>query len=209
MAYYPAVLSSSSVVVMAALSLSCGGRFGGGRGGDAAVTFVLKNSHSADLSFNMNKGWGTNIFAYSGTPPKARSILLFPTHCTASCEAAEEERCPLCEEPATAKAKLAAQKFEKVAPGAELEVSWDGKALVYEKTRGTRDGKSKRCQCYRRQEAPPGTYTLKACGLRLTSKVGTNSQLQCVETSMTLPADEPLRIELDFGAPPPAGKKKR
>ena len=37
----------------------------------APVTFVLKNSHTDELAFNMDRGWGINIFAYTGKPPKA------------------------------------------------------------------------------------------------------------------------------------------
>jgi hypothetical protein len=174
----------------------------------APVTFVLKNSHTEDLAFNMNKGWQPNLIAFSGKPPKAKSILMFATHCTASCEASDEERCPLCEEPETAKAKIEAQKFETVAAGAELEVPWDGKVFVYEKTVGRQSGKKKKCQCYRTEEVPPGTYTVRAVGLRLTKQVGQNTQTQIVDSEMTLPADEPIRIELDFGAPVVPGKKK-
>ncbi|HUS64555.1 MAG TPA: hypothetical protein VMZ28_08435 [Kofleriaceae bacterium] len=173
----------------------------------AAVTFVLKNSHTEELAFSMNKGWGANIFAFTGKPPKATSYVLFPAYCTASCDAPDEERCPYCPEPETAKEKIAAQKFEKVAPDGTLEVPWDGKALVYEKGKGTRDGKAKKCQCYRMSDPPPGEYTVRVCGLRLTKEVGTDSTLQCVDSTVTLPTD---RIEVDFPAPPcvPTKKKK-
>lgn len=173
----------------------------------AAVTFVLKNSHTEELAFNMNKGWASSIYAYTGKPPKAKPYVFFPQYCTASCDAPDEERCPLCEEPETAKEKIAAQKFEKVAPGAELAVPWDGKGLVYEKGKGTRDSKPKKCQCYRTQDLEPGEYTIKVCGLRLTKEVGTDTQIQCVDSVVTLPTD---RIEVDFPAPPckPTKKKK-
>ena len=173
----------------------------------AAVTFVFKNSHTEELAFSMNKGWGANIFAFTGKPPKATSYVLFPAYCTAACEAPDEERCPFCPEPETAKEKIAAQKFEKVAPDGTLEVPWDGKALVYEKCKGTRDGKTKKCQCYRQSDPPPGEYTVRVCGLRLTKEVGTDSTLQCVDSTVTLPTD---RIEVDFPAPPcvPTKKKK-
>ncbi|HLU66322.1 MAG TPA: hypothetical protein VKZ63_08590 [Kofleriaceae bacterium] len=176
----------------------------------APVTFVLKNSHTEELSFSLNKGWQPNFIAFSGQPPKAKSILLFPTHCTASCDATDEERCPVCEAPETAKEELEAQKFETVAPGASIEVPWDGKVFVYEKTRGLQNGKKKRCQCYRQVDPEPGTYTVRAVGLRLTKEVGTNTRNQIVEAQMTLPVTEPVRIELDFGAPAtPGGKKKK
>jgi hypothetical protein len=190
--------------------MSCGGRLAGtGRGGEPAVIFVLRNSHTDELAFSMNKGWSPNIFAYSGKPPRATPIAMFPTHCTTSCEASEEARCPSCDEPATAREKKAAQKFEKLAPGAELEVPWDGDVLVYEETTGRRDGERTKCECHRPERVAPGTYTVKACGLRLTKEVGTDTQLQCVETTMTLPSDAPLRVELDFGAPSSGRKQKR
>ncbi len=200
---------------------------GGGEGGEqpgadagptepagppAAVTFVLKNSHSEELAFNMDRGWGINIFAYTGKPPKAKSIVMFPKHCTTACDLDEAERCPVCPEPEKVKDIKAAQKMEKVAAGATLEVPWDGKGLVYSKTKGAASGKSKKCECHAPEAPPDGEYTVKACGLRLTTEVGKNSQLQCVEGTMTLPASEPIRVELDFGAPPKPpckkGKKK-
>lgn len=178
----------------------------------AAVTFVLKNSHSEELAFNMDRGWGINIFAYTGKPPKAKTIIMFPKHCTTACSLDEAERCPVCPEPEKVKDIKAAQKMEKVAPGASLEVPWDGQALVYSKTKGAASGKSKKCECHAPEAAPDGEYTVKACGLRLTTEVGKNTQLQCVEGTMTLPASEPIKVELDFGAPPKPpckkGKKK-
>jgi hypothetical protein len=175
-------------------------------GPPAAVTFVLKNSHDQELAFNMDLGWQPVLFAYSGKPPKAVSILMFPKFCTASCEAPAADRCPTCPQPEKAKDILAAQKMEKVAPGAELEVPWDGQIFVYEKGRGK---KKQTCECHRTEPAPEGTYTVKACGLRLTTTAEERSQLQCVEGSMTLPSDEPLRVELDFGSPKAPGKKKK
>jgi hypothetical protein len=171
-----------------------------------AVTFVLKNSHDQELAFNMDLGWQPNLFAYTGKPPKAVSILMFPKFCTESCEAAAEERCPTCTQPEKTSDILAAQKMERVPPGEELEVPWDGNMFVYEKTRGAR---KVRCECHRTEEAPAGTYTVKACGLRLTTTAEERSRLQCVEGQMTLPAEEPLRVELDFGAPTVPGKKKK
>ncbi len=171
-----------------------------------AVTFVLKNSDATELAFNMDFGWQPNLFAYTGKPPKAVSILMFPKFCTESCEAAAEERCPTCEQPETAKDILAAQKMEKVPPGEELEVPWDGQVFVYGKTRGAN---KQRCECHRTEPAPEGTYTVKACGLRLTTTAEERSRLQCVEGEMTLPSEEPLRVELDFGAPAMPGKKKK
>ena len=163
----------------------------------APVTFVLKNSHSEELAFNMDRGWQPNLFAYRGKPPRAKWILMFPKHCAASCEASRSERCPVCKEPESARGQLAAQKFERVAPGDEIEVAWDGRAFHYEKTRGS---KRRRCECHRTETPPPGTYTVKACGLRLTRSAEKRSRLQCVEAEMTLPASG-TRVELDFGAP--------
>ena len=42
---------------------------------------------------------------------------------------------------------------------------WDGKVFVYEKTRGGEH--NKKCECWRRAEAPPADYTVKACGFRV------------------------------------------
>jgi hypothetical protein len=172
-------------------------------GAPAAVTFVLKNSHDQELAFNMDLGWQPNLFAYTGKPPKAVSILMFPKFCTASCDVAAEERCPICPQPENAKDILAAQKMERVAPGEELEVPWDGQMFVYEKGRGKN---KERCECHRTEPAPAGTYTVKACGLRLTTTAEERSRLQCVEGKMVLPAEESLRVELDFGSPSTPGK---
>jgi len=194
-------LAPVALTALIALIAACGA------GTRAPVTFVLKNSHTQELAFNMDRGWQPNLFAYTGKPPRAKWILMFPKHCTASCEAAAEGRCPTCREPERPGEELAAQKFAKVAPGDELEVPWDGRAFVYEDTRGRRrHGKPRTCQCHRKKQAPPGTYTVKACGLRLTRTAGQVSQLQCVEAKMKLPPAAPLRIELDFGAPAGAGR---
>lgn len=178
----------------------------GEEGPPPAVTFVLRNSDTAELAFNMDFGWQPNLFAYTGKPPRAKSILMFPKFCTAACDLEQAERCPVCEQPERAKDVLAAQKMEKVAAGQELEVPWDGQMFVYEKTRGR---KKTRCECHRTEAAPPGTYTVKACGLRLTQSAEERSKLQCVEGQMTLPSDEPQRVELDFGKPQAPKKKKR
>jgi hypothetical protein len=178
-----------------------------------AVTFVLKNSDEAlELAFNMDLGWQPNLFAYRGKPPKAVSILMFPKFCTESCDMAASQRCPTCEQPEGTKDILAAQKMEKVAPGEELEVPWDGQMFVYEKTRARKT----QCECHRTEAAPAGTYTVKACGLRLTTTAEERSRLQCAEARMKLPSEEPQRVELDFGAAPAApsahkshSKKKR
>ena len=170
----------------------------------AKVTFVMKNSHSQELVFNMDRGWQPNLFAYTGKPPRARPIILFASHCTASCDAAEADRCPHCPQPSRPKDVLAAQKFERVQPGEELEVPWDGRIFVYQRTKGRHRGKSRRCDCYTVEPAPPATYTVKACGLRLTRSATERSRLQCVEGTMTLPSSGHQRIELDFGDPRPS-----
>lgn len=176
----------------------------------APITFVLKNSHSDELAFNLDRGWQTSIQAYTGKPPKAKPILMFATHCTASCETAEDARCPICEEPEKLADIRAAQKLEKVAPDGELEVPWDGQMFVYEKTKGAKSKTNKRrCECYTLQEAPAETYTVRACGLRLTKSAEQSTKLQCVEGQMVLPAEEPIRVELDFGAPSTPGKGKK
>jgi hypothetical protein len=164
----------------------------------AAVTFVLRNSGKEELALNLDRGWGGVLLAWSGKPPKAKPILMFPTFCTAACDAPDEERCPSCPQPEKVKDIREAQKLEKVAPGAELEVRWDAQVHAYEKCKGTRDGKTKRCQCFRTAEVAANTYTVRACGLRLTTTTDKSSALVCAEGQMTLPADGPLRVELDF-----------
>lgn len=171
----------------------------------APVTFVLTNTADEDLVLNMDKGWQPILFAYSGTPPNAKSILMFPTYCTMSCDTPEEERCPVCEEPERVVDIKAAQQLDYVKPGESREVPWD--LVVYEdqRTRGRNaKGRRVRCKCWTTAEAPPETYTVKACGLRLTQTAKASSKYQCVEGSMTLPVEEPIRVELEF--PEPAAK---
>src|SRR5262249_39994711 len=145
-----------------------------------------------------------------GKPPKAVSIIPFAKHCTSPCDAPAEELCPYCPEPEKVKDILESQQMQKVAPGTNLEVPWDGKVHVYEKATGVRDGKKRRCECYRVKEPPAGTYQVKACGLRLTKSATARSQLQCVESAMTVPAEGAQRVEFSFGAPKaPGGKTKK
>jgi hypothetical protein len=128
----------------------------------------------------------------------------------AACDAPEEERCPVCEEADTAKEQQANQKFEKIAASGTLNIPWDGKAIAMEKTKGKVDGKTRKCQCYKREDPPPGEWTVKLCGLRLTSQTGTNSQQQCVTGKVTLPPEGQVQVELNFPqppAPPAKGKK--
>jgi len=186
-------VATAAIVLTAALFCGCARR--------ATVTFVLRNSHSEELAFNMDRGWQPNLFAYRGKPPRAKWILMFPRHCYAACTAPERDRCPVCPEPESGKAQLSAQKFTRVAPGDDLSVPWDGQVFVYEKTRGKRKGKRRGCECHRTEPAPPGTYTVRACGLRLTKSAERRTQLQCVNGEMTLPASSPQVIELDFGSP--------
>lgn len=165
----------------------------------APVTFVLNNTAAEELVLNMDKGWQPILFAYSGQPPNAKSILMFPTHCTASCDAAPEERCPECLEPERVKDIKESQTLERIPPGAAKEVPWDGMHFKYTRTKGVRGRRNVRCKCFTTEPAPPETYTVKACGLRLTKTAEASSKYECVESSMTLPAEEPIRVELDFG----------
>ena len=106
---------------------------------NAPVTFVVSNTAPEELAFSLNKGWGVNFSFLMGKPPKARWFVGFPPACMAACDAPEEERCPVCEEAATAKAQQASQKFERIAASGTLNIPWDGKAIVTEKTRGKVD----------------------------------------------------------------------
>lgn len=164
----------------------------------APVTFRLVNRADEDLVFSIEKGWQTSFIAFSGKPPKAKPIIMFPKFCTASCDAAAEEVCPVCEAPEKVDEVKAAEQRQVVAPGASLDVPWDGQVFVYEKTRGAN---RQRCECYRTEEVPPETYTVKVCGLRLTKSAAKSTKLQCAETTMTVPADEPQVITVEFPAP--------
>jgi hypothetical protein len=163
-----------------------------------AVTFRLKNTAKEELVFSLDKGWQPVIFAFSGKPPKATPILMFPKFCTASCDLDEAERCPHCVEPDKVKDIKAAEKREVVAPGATLDVPWDGQVHVYENTRGKREGKSVKCECFRKQPVPAETYTVRACGLRITKSAKSSTRYQCVEATMSFPAEGPQVVELDF-----------
>lgn len=177
---------------------------------EAAVTFVLANTADEDLVFSIDKGWQPVIFAFSGKPPKAVPIVMFAKHCTASCDAVEEERCPYCPPPETAKAEREGEQRVVVAAGAEHRVPWDGGTFVYEKTTGTLEGKKAKCECWRRAEPAPATYTVRACGFRVTKEAGKQSKYQCVEGSMTLPpAETPMEVRLEFPAEKTGKKKKK
>lgn len=167
----------------------------------APVTFVIKNSDTEELFLNMDKGWQAVIYAYSGTPPNAKSILMFPTHCTNSCDASPEEVCPVCVELVRAKDIKAAEDHDAVAPGDSRSVPWDGMIFTYQNAKGTQNGKKARCKCSTLEEPPPETYTIKACGLRKTKTSKERSKYQCVESTLTLPVVEPVVVELDFAKP--------
>jgi hypothetical protein len=163
------------------------------------VTFRVVNRASEDLVFSIEKGWQTSFIAFSGKPPNAKPIVMFPKFCTASCDVAAEEVCPVCEAPEKVNDVKAAEQRQVVASGASLDVPWDGQVFVYEKTRGAR--RNQRCECYRAQEVPPETYTVKVCGLRLTKTSTKSTKLQCVESTMTVPSEEPQVITVEFPAP--------
>lgn len=165
----------------------------------APVTFVLKNTAKDSLFINMDKGFAAVIYAYSGKPPNAKSILMFPTHCTASCDSAPEDICPVCEEPTRANDIKAAENHDEVKPGDSRKVPWDGMVFDYKKTKGTQAGKRARCRCHETVEPPPEEYIIKACGLRKTQSAKQASKYQCVTGSLTLPITDPVVVELDFG----------
>ena len=109
-----------------------------------------------------------------------------------------------------AQGELAAQKFEQGGAGRRARpCRGTAQVFVYEKTRGKRKGKRRGCECHRTEPAPPGTYTVRACGLRLTKSAERRTQLQCVNGEMTLPASSPQVIELDFGIRPGADARAR
>jgi len=160
----------------------------------AAYTIVLKNTHDEELVFNMDNGWAANILMFSGKPPKAVRILPFALHCTAGCDADAADKCPSCPKPEKLQDIKKAQKLERVPPGGTLEVPWDGQVHEYEKVK-------KKCECFTRQAAPEGDYTVRVCGLRLTKSAKVSTALQCVDSTLAIPADGPHRIEIEFPKP--------
>jgi hypothetical protein len=172
----------------------------------AGTRFQLKNE-SADtaLNFTVTKGWGPVIFGYTGKPPKAKSVILFESACSASCDSPPESICPECPEPATKKEELAMARTESVAPGASFEVPWDGKVRVYEKAAG------KRCKCWRSAEPAADSYTIKACGLRAPKIPGKPSRPECSETVVMLGPGQtaPAEIVLTFPPPKPPRPEKK
>ena len=165
------------------------------------VTFKLKNSADEDLVFSVDRGWQPVIFAYSGVPPNAKAIVMFAKFCTAECGVDDSLRCPYCPQPQRVKQIREAEKREVVAPGQSLDVSWDGEIFVYEKTSGMQDAGPTECECYRKEPVPPNSYTVRACGLRITRSAKASSKYQCVEGSMSFPAQGPQVVELEFPAP--------
>ncbi|ACY16955.1 hypothetical protein [Haliangium ochraceum] len=167
----------------------------------ALVTFRMVNTADEDLAFSVEKGWQTVFIAFSGKPPNAKPIVMFPKHCTASCALSAEEVCPVCAAPETVNEVKAAEERQIVAAGASLDVPWDGQIYVYEKTKGTRNGRKQSCECFETAEVPPETYTVRACGLRITKTAKSSTKLQCADASMTMPTDEPQVVTFEFPAP--------
>lgn len=179
---------------------------------EPAVTFEIKNSWDKELVFNLDAGWGATILVYSGKPPKAESVLPWAKHCTTSCETGRAERCPVCEKPESITEIRKSEKRETVAVGDTLEIGWDGQVHEYEKTKGQRGkGFRARCECYTMAPVPEASYTVRACGLRLSQEHKTKSTFQCVtvEDALTFPSEEPQRVVLDFGDPKPKKKAKK
>ncbi len=176
-------------------------------------TFEIQNtSATTDLVFALDKGWQTALFAFSGKPPKAKSVLLFPTWCTESCDAAEGAMCPVCKEPKEPKDikkwEKAETKREIVAAGATFKLDWDGKVYEYEKAPKAAAKKKKSCKCWRKVDPPAETYTVRACGLRPQKEAGKSSTPVCADTQVTLPGTTPTTITLTFPDPPPPAKAK-
>ena len=169
----------------------------GQKSGAPTVTFRLKNTHSDDLVLSLDKGWQPVISAYSGKPPNAKPILMFPTHCTGACNAGDDERCPVCKAPENVKDIKAAEKREVVAAGKTLDVPWDGKVYVYEGTKAS--GRS--CECFKREKVPAETYTIRACGFRITKSASKSTRLQCVKAEATFPGEGEQVVEIEFGKP--------
>lgn len=166
------------------------------------VTFELVNTDpDQPLELAIDKGWSLVISGYSGKPPKATPIIMFPQHCTASCDASDEERCPVCEAPKDAAAEKAEEQRLVIEPGKSYSQPWDGQIHAYEKCKGTQNGKRASCQCFRLQPVPPETYTLRACGLRVTKSAKKTSKFQCVTTEVQLPPAEPTTIRFEFPKP--------
>jgi hypothetical protein len=161
----------------------------------AAATFELKNDGDGDLVFTTTKGWQPVLFAYTGKPPKAKTVFLFETACTASCDAGDNV-CPVCPAPKNKKEELAMAKTETAAAGKSILVPWDGKTVVYEKAPNGRNPKT--CKCFTKADPPPDSYTIKACGLRASKVAGKPSKAVCTETTLALPLQPGQTVSLSF-----------
>ena len=161
-----------------------------------AVTFELKNSWKEDLVFNLDAGWGLVVQVYSGKPPKAVAVEPWPRYCTASCDTEGKAKCPVCKKPERISKIRKAEKRQNIEPDKSFELEWDGTVHNYEKVK-------RGCNCYKTDKVPDETYTVRACGLRLTKRHKKKSKLQCVllEDALTFPSDEPQRVVIDFGDP--------
>jgi len=161
------------------------------------VTFELKNTGTSDLELAIDKGWGLVLSGYSGKPPKAVAILLFPSFCTASCDLGDDERCPKCDKPDSSKNEIASEQRVVVPAGKSQLVEWDGQIHQYESTKAGR----KKCDCYHKVAVPAETYTLRACGLRVTKTADKRSKMQCPTQEVQLPPEAPTRIVFEFPDP--------
>jgi hypothetical protein len=155
----------------------------------------LKNDGDGELAFGVTKGWQPVVFAYTGKPPKAKSIQLFESYCTASCAASDAEICPVCKEPKNKKEELAMVKTESAPAGGSVKVPWDGKIFVYDKAKGKHH-----CKCWSKADPPADSYTIRACGRRPATEPGKPSKPTCAETQVVLgPGDQtPQTITLSF-----------
>jgi hypothetical protein len=158
------------------------------------VTAELKNSGTTDLELNVDKGWGIALNGYSGVPPKATPILIFPQYCTAACDS--DDPCPKCEAPEKASDESKMEQRVVIAPGKSHVIEWDGNVHVYEKVAG-----QKKCQCYKKVPVPAESYTLQSCGFRITKSAGERTKLQCMKQQVTLPPAKPTKLIFDFPQP--------
>ncbi len=178
------------------------GELGEAEDEEAPVTFVLENTHpDQDLVFSLDQGWQPVLFGYSGEPPNAEPIIMFSKFCTAACDAEPADRCPSCPQPTEIRDIKEAQKREVVEPGDVVEVEWDAEIFRYADTEATRDGEAVSCECYEKEPVPEDVYTIRSCGFRMTDEPNRPSIYQCVEAEMEVPAEEPIRIELEFPHP--------
>lgn len=154
--------------------------------------FELKNDGDGDLVFTTTKGWQPVLFAYTGKPPKAKTVFLFETACTAACDAGDNV-CPVCPAPKNKKEEVAMAKKETAASGKSLRVPWDQKVVAYQKAPG-----GKKCKCFTKADPTPDSYTIKACGLRASKVAGKPSKAVCTETTVALPLQAGQVVSLSF-----------